>query len=160
MFRKIIVSLSIVLMSGLLFTNVYISMVDAHSWASNMPQSVYTEREYYKAANPGDFFRLFSPALQVILLVLLVACWKMGKQMRLLCLSAFLIGVGIDAFTFGYFYPRNAIMLHGTDVEVIKRAVQEWIFMDKFRSALCLINLVIGFYIQSKIFAYSFVVKK
>ena len=160
MLRKLIIGLCVILVSGLFFTNVYISMVDAHSWASDMPQSVYTEREYFKTVNPGDFFRLFAPVMQVLLLLLIIACWKMGSNMRWLCITAFLTGLGIDVFTFTYFYPRNDIMLHETNVFLIRKAVNEWRFMDHFRSAICGINIIVCFVIQSKIYNNSIIVKK
>ena len=159
MFRKIIVALCITFAAGLMFANVYISMVDARSWVSNIPQSVYTEREYFKTVNPGDFFRLLAPVMQALLLVLLVVCWRLGAQVRMLCAVAFVMGIGIDVFTFGYFYPRNEIMLHGTDMEQIKKAVHEWIFMDRFRSALACVNVILIFVIQAKIYRRDIVNK-
>lgn len=52
---------SISLASGLLLINVYNSLIDTKSWGSNIPGSIATAREYYKAVNPGNFYRLFSP---------------------------------------------------------------------------------------------------
>lgn len=153
MTKKIISALCISLLSGLLFANVYISMVDAHSWASDIPQSIYAQRAYFKTANPGDFFRLFSPITIVLLLLQLFLNWKAGSRMRILCISALLVLIGADAFTFGYFYPRNDIMLHEADVEKVRTAVHEWISMDRLRTLMVAIDVVLCFVIQAGIYS-------
>ena len=108
--RKFILALSTTFAAGLLFVNIYNSLIDAVSWGSNMPASILTAREYFKTVNPGDFFRIFSPINQVLALVALVICWKTTKQIRTYCALALLVAITSDALTFAYFYPRNEIM--------------------------------------------------
>jgi len=44
--------------NGLLFTNIYNSMIDAKSWGADLPHSIETARQYFKSINPGKFFRI------------------------------------------------------------------------------------------------------
>ena len=73
---------SIALASGLLFTNAYTSLIDATSWGSNIPHSIGAAREYFKNVNPGNFFRVFSPANQVLALLALILFWKSAQKYR------------------------------------------------------------------------------
>jgi hypothetical protein len=133
--------------AGLLFVNIYNSVIDATSWGSNIPVSIETAKEYFKIVNPGNFMRIASPINQLLTLIALITCWKMGKKMRIYCGSALLIAVLVDVFTFGYFYPRLNIMFIQpiTNVEAIKTAWSEWSSMNWVRSGLVLINLVFDF---------------
>jgi hypothetical protein len=136
--KKSILYLSIIIASGIAITNIYTSIVDAASWGSEMPKSLETAREYYKAHNPGDFFRLFSPICQLLALVSLIAFWRRKNNIRSLLLSALLIYILSDAFTFIYFYPRNEIMFFNDtlDVENAKIAWQEWNSMNWVRTVI------------------------
>ena len=59
------------LASGLLFANIYTSLIDTKSWGAGIPQSVETAREYFKTVEPKRFFRMIAPAnLAAALLVL------------------------------------------------------------------------------------------
>ena len=91
---------SVLLTSGLLFVNIYNSIVDAVSWGSDIPSSLEIARQYFKSTNPGHFFRVFSPLNQVLILVSLILFWKLGKTIRLLLLFALLIHIGTDVLTF------------------------------------------------------------
>ena len=64
--KNIIVFLSISIASGILFVNLYTSLIDAKSWGSDIPNSIGAAREYFKAVTPGDYFRIFSPLNQVV----------------------------------------------------------------------------------------------
>ena len=57
---------------GLLFVNLYTSLIDAKSWGCDIPNSIATTREYYKTVNPGDFFRIFSPVNQILAVCLVL----------------------------------------------------------------------------------------
>ena len=124
MLRKSILMLATTFAAGLLFVNLYTSLIDAVSWGSNIPASTQTARDYYKAANPGDFFRIFSPINQILSLLALIICWKAGKRIRLYCIFALLLAIAADAMTFGFFYPRNEIMFNGpiSDTSAIRTA--------------------------------------
>ena len=131
--------------SGLLFTNVYTSIVDATSWGSDIPNSIGTAREYFKVVNPGNFFRLFSPVNQVLGLLVLILFWKSTPTIRLYLGIAFALYVLSDAFTFAFFYPRNEIMFETaalTEVDKLRKAWSEWNSMNWVRSALMLAGIV------------------
>jgi len=81
--KKLFLFASIALASGLLFTNVYNSMIDSTSWGTDIPKSIETAREYFKAVNPGNFFRVFSPINQILGLLSLILFWKVSTKVRI-----------------------------------------------------------------------------
>ena len=134
MIRKLTLILATTFVAGLLFVNIYNSMVDAPSWGSNFPTSIQTARDYFKIVNPGNFFRIFSPINQVLSLLALIVCWKVNKKVRMYCALALIFAVTSDAFTFAYFYPRNEIMFHSsidTNLDGIKTAWSQWSSMSR-----------------------------
>jgi hypothetical protein len=145
MFRNSLLVLATTFAAGLMFANIYTSIVDAVSWGSDLPTSILTARDYYKAVNPGNFFRIFSPLNQLLALISLVACWKMGLKVRYLCAAALVMAVGADALTFGYFYPRNEIMFNAPigEINAIRSAWEQWTTMNWFRTALGAANVLL-----------------
>ena len=130
---------SIALASGLLFTNAYTSLIDATSWGSNIPHSIGAAREYFKNVNPGNFFRVFSPANQVLALLALILFWKAGPSVRILLGSTFVLYVICDVMTFAYFYPRNDILFRDaalTDVETLTKTWRQWNSMNWVRTLI------------------------
>ncbi|HYU97761.1 MAG TPA: hypothetical protein VE977_02990, partial [Pyrinomonadaceae bacterium] len=81
--RKIALFASISIASGLMFANVYTSLVDAKSWGSDIPASIAAAREYFKTVSPANFFRIFSPLNQMLALAVLVLFWKSSSPIRL-----------------------------------------------------------------------------
>jgi hypothetical protein len=153
--KNFILFLSISLASGLLFVNIYTSLVDARSWGSNIPNSIATAREYYKVVNPGNFFRIFSPANQLLALLVLILFWKLSPAVRLYLGVAFVLYVLADVFTFAYFYPRNDIMFKTaqlTDVDTLKKVWAEWNAMNWVRSLIILTGLIFSFLSLHKIY--------
>jgi hypothetical protein len=135
--KIVIVYLSLVIAGGILLTNIYTSIVDARSWGADIPNSIETARQYYKATNPGDFFRIFSPLNQLLALAAIIVFWKRSRKARALLITAFILYVIAEGMTFGYFYPRNAIMFEKPlDVAAVKAAWQEWDSMNWVRSLL------------------------
>ena len=124
--------------------NVYNSVVDARSWGSNLPESIETARKYYQTVNPGTFYRVFSPVTQVLALLALILFWKSGRSVRVALIVAFLIYAAGDALTFGYFYPRNAIIMgrNSMDMEMVRQAWSEWSTMNWVRSVLVMVGVV------------------
>ncbi|MCB0709557.1 MAG: hypothetical protein KDC15_09235 [Chitinophagaceae bacterium] len=122
--KQVILFLSLALACGLLFTNIYNSMIDAKSWGTDIPGSIETAREYFKAVNPGNFFRIFSPNNQVLALVALVLFWKSSLSVRIYLGITLELYVLSELFTFAYFYPRNDIMFKNslTDIDAIRKA--------------------------------------
>lgn len=152
--RLIISYLFVISIAGLLYVNIFNSVVDAPNWGREIPQSIQTARDYYQAANPGSFYRFFSPLNQLLALLLVIVTFSGGKKLRALSIAAFLLALGIDAFTFGYFYPRNNIMFAsdlGTNLENIKLAWAEWSSMNWWRSILCAADLFLAVVISRKL---------
>ena len=142
--KTIILFISIAVASGTLFVNLYTSVVDARSWGSDVPNSIATAREYFKAVNPGNFFRISSPVNQVLGLLVLVLFWRYSPSIRLFLGAALLLYILGDVFTFAYFYPRNDIMFKTaqlTDIDLLKRTVSEWKMMNWVRSLVVLAGL-------------------
>lgn len=145
---------SITLASGLLFTNIYNSIIDVTSWGTDIPKSIETAREYFKVVNPGSFFRTFSPINQVLGLLALILFWKTFAPVRIylgIALAFYVLG---DIFTFAYFYPRNDIMFKApmTDIDVIRKAWKGWNSMNWLRSFIVFAGLIFSFMALHKIY--------
>jgi len=143
--KKIVLFASISLASGLLFTNLFTSLVDARSWGSDIPNSIATARQYFKVVDPGVFFRLFSPINQALGLIVLVAFWKASPAVRLSLFVALVCYMSAEAMTFGYFFPRNDIMFRDaalTDVDLLKKTWSEWNNMNWVRTAILLVGVI------------------
>jgi hypothetical protein len=142
--KTIILFASIAIASGLLLTNIYTSLVDARSWGGDIPNSIAAAREYFKAVNPGYFFRIFSPANQALGILVVILFWKTSPSIRLylgIALVCYLIAEGL---TFNYFYPRNDIMFKTaqlTDISLLKKTWSEWNMMNWVRSLILLTGL-------------------
>ena len=152
--KIIVLYLSIVFASGVLFVNIYNSIVDTTAWGANIPQSIEITRDYYQSVNPGTFFRVFSPINQILALFSLVLFWKSSGSIRTFLIVAFLLYFLADVFTFTYFYPRNDIMFKSdisTNLEVIKTAWEQWVPMNWLRSFIIFIGLVCSFISLHKI---------
>ena len=139
---------SISLGSGLLFVNIYTSVVDAKSWGANIPQSIQTAREYFKIVTPGKFFRIISPINQVLTLLVLILSWKVSSTIRIYLGMALALYVCADVFTFAYFYPRNKIMFETAPIpgiDTLKNACTGWRAMNWLRSIIIFAGLVFSF---------------
>jgi len=149
MIRTILLAVSAATAAGLLFVNVYNSVVDAPNWGANILESISAARHYFTASNPGNFFRIFSPINQVLALVVVALSWKTD---RYIALSSLAVAVLIDVLTFSYFYPRNEILFMGVmDEQVLRNAWQQWSSMNWLRSAMCLANTVLAFYLLTSV---------
>jgi len=140
MLKRVFLYAAILLLAGVLGANVYTSVVDAPNWGSSIPASMEAAKHYWAVANPGTFFRIFSPAAQVAALFSLIFCWKYGWLVRGLTAATLVLAVFGDVMTFAYFYPRNDIMFgsaqHSNDV--LQEAWNGWTLMNHVRSALFL----------------------
>lgn len=152
--KIIVLYLSIVFASGVLFVNIYNSIVDTTAWGSNIPKSIQVTRNYYQSVNPGTFFRVFSPVNQILAFLSLVIFWKSSGSIRTFLIVAFLLYLLADVFTFAYFYPRNDIMFKSdisTNLEAIKTAWKQWVPMNWLRSFIIFIGLICSFISLHKI---------
>ena len=134
-------------MAGVLFVNVYNSIVDAVSWGSNIPFSIDVMRHYYFTTNPGKFFRYFSTVNQLLALLALILFWKSSKQVRIYLAVAFLLSVLTDVFTFTYFYPRNNLLvtLPLTNISKLTEIINQWQVINWVRSAMIAVELTFAF---------------
>ena len=154
--KKIFVFASVIVASGLLFTNLYTSLIDARSWGSDIPNSIAAAREYFKTVTPGNFFRMLSPANQLLGIIVLVLFWKASPVIRLylgIALACYLIAEGL---TFGYFFPRNDILFRNarlTDVDLLTKTLSEWNSMNWVRSAILLVGIIFSCLSLNKIYS-------
>lgn len=145
--KKIVLYASVALSSGLFFTNIYNSIVNAANWESNIPHSITATKAFFVAANPGTFFGMVDPANLALLLLAIVLFWKAGS-IRLCLGIALLCFVSAMILTFTYFYPRNEIMFLSEqlpDTETLRRTAAEWGRMNWVRSLIWLTGLACVF---------------
>jgi len=143
MTKTIILSLSAATAAGLLFVNLYNSLVDAPNWGADIPNSIAAARAYFNTTNPGTFFRMFSPLNQVLALLCVIMSWRNFRYLSLAVLATALLA---DIMTFSYFYPRNDIMFVNTIDEVAVRAAwSQWSNMNWLPSVVCLVDTILAF---------------
>ncbi|MCD9855022.1 hypothetical protein LUD75_09910 [Epilithonimonas sp. JDS] len=154
--RKAILLTSVALASGVLFTNLFNSMVISDAARSDIPNSIVAAREYFKTVNPGDFFKIFSPLTQVFTLLSLILFWKTGKSVRLFLGIALLCSISGDILAFTYFHPRNDLMYLSQpilDTKTLKTISSEWSSMNWLRSFVLFIGVVFSFLAIDKVYA-------
>ncbi len=143
--RKIVLYASVAFSSGLFFTLVYNSIVNAANWESNIPHSITATRDFFVVANPGTFFQFVDPMNMLLILLALILSWKTSSSIRLFLGIALLCFISSMILTFTYFYPRNDIMFLSAqlpDTETLKKAASEWGRMGWVRCFLSLAGLV------------------
>jgi uncharacterized membrane protein len=156
--KYLILFLSIIFASGMLFCNVYNSLIDSTSWGSNIPGSIVVAREYFTIINPGNFYRIFSPVNQLLALIALILFWKSYPSVRLYLGIAFVLYVLTDVITFAYFYPRNDILFGASlssDTGVLSQTWSEWTSMNWIRSLILIIGLFFSCLSLHKIYTHS-----
>ena len=154
--RAIALFASISVASGLLFANVYTSLVDAKSWGSDIPGSIAAAREYFKTVSPANFFRIFSPLNQMLALAVLVLFWKSSSAIRMCLAAALILYVLTDVMTFAYFYPRNEIMFRAAqlnDVTLLRKTWASWSAMNWVRSSILLAGVILSCVSLHKIYS-------
>jgi hypothetical protein len=146
MIRLILLGLSAATAAGILFVNLYNSIIDAPNWGADLPNSLLAARQYFTVVNPGDFFRIISPINQVLALIAVIVCWKFGRE-RYIAIGSLVLAILADVLTFGYFYPRNEILFVApieASMDTIRLAWEQWSTMNWFRSAMCAMNAVLA----------------
>jgi hypothetical protein len=154
--KTIVLFASIIIASGLLFANVYTSLVDAKSWGSDIPLSIAAAREYFKTVSPANFFRIFSPLNQVLALAALVLFWKSSPTIRMCLAAALVLYVLADVMTFAYFYPRNGIMFKAaqlTDTTLLRNTWASWSAMNWVRSSILFAGVILSSVSLHKIYS-------
>jgi hypothetical protein len=153
--KKTVLFASICLASGLLFTNLYTSLIDWRSVGSDIPNSIAIAREYFKTVNPGNFFRMFSPMNQALGIIVLIMFWKASPSIRLCLGAALAMYLLAEGLTFEYFFPRNNILFRDarlTDIDLLKKTWSEWNTMNWVRSGILLIGIFFSFLSLHKIY--------
>ena len=154
--KKLTLFASICLASGLLFTNLFTSLIDAKSWGCDIPHSIAAAREYFKNVDPGDFFRLFSPINQALGIIVLVMFWKASPSIRLGLGIALVCYLAAEALTFIYFFPRNDIMFRDaslSDITLLKKTWSEWNSMNWVRTAILVVGVFFSCFSLHKIYS-------
>lgn len=139
--QTIALFLAIIINSGLLFVNIYNSIVDAPNWGTNIPTSIEIARNYFAIKSPQDFFKIFGIVIHIIGINCVIRFWKTDKQIRFFNISALALILIIDLLSFTYFFPRNDIMftLNGTtDVQILTNVWREWEIMNWGRTFITL----------------------
>jgi hypothetical protein len=143
MIRPILLAATAATAAGLLFVNIYNSVVDAPNWGANLPHSIEAARAYFTVANPGTYYRIVSPLNQVLAIIALILSWRNN---RYIAVSLLLTAILADALTFGYFYPRNDVMfVNPINENAVRIAWEQWSTMNWVRTALCLVNTTLAF---------------
>ncbi|KFC18446.1 DUF1772 domain-containing protein [Chryseobacterium sp. FH1] len=154
--KKVIPFTSVAFACGILFANVFNSMVISDAAKSDIPNSIVAAREYFKTVNPGDFFKIFSPATQFLTLLSLILFWKTANSVRVFLGIALLCYISGDIFAFTYFHPRNDLMYLSEpilDKETLIKIASEWSSMNWVRSFILFVGVVFSFLSIDKIYA-------
>jgi uncharacterized membrane protein len=146
--KQSVLFVSISVASGVLFANMYTSVVDARAWGSDIPTSIAAAREYFRSVTPADFFRIISPLNQLLAVITLILFWRSAPHVRLFLGAALVMYVLADIMTFTYFYPRNDILFKTAplaDVSLLQKTWSEWASMNWVRTLIVLAGLVCQF---------------
>lgn len=145
--RKIVLYFAVAFSSGLFFTLVYNSIVNAANWESNIPHSITATRDFFVVANPGTFFQFVDPTNMLLVVLALILFWK-HSSIRMFLGIALICYVSSMILTFTYFYPRNDVMFTSEqlpDTDTLKKAANEWGRMGWVRCFLSLVGLACSF---------------
>ena len=146
--KKIILFLSIICASGLTLVSIYNTVIDAQSWASDIPTSIQTARDYFQHVDPRRFFTVVGPINQLLILLTILLFWKDGVSLRIYFAISFVMYAAIVGLTFAYFIPRDLILFTWSipdHLHQIKAAAAEWIHMNWVRTFLGLIGVLFSF---------------
>ena len=151
--KKIVLYTALAFSSGLFFTLVYNSIVNAANWESNIPQSITATKAFFVVANPGTFFQVVDPATMLLIVLALILYWK-SSSIRWFLGIALVLYASSMILTFTYFYPRNEIMFLSEQLPntaTLKKAASEWGRMGWVRCLLSLAGLVCVFLALDKV---------
>ncbi|QNA43147.1 DUF1772 domain-containing protein [Lacibacter sediminis] len=146
--KKILLYTVVAFSSGLFFTNIYNSIVNAANWESNVPKSITAAKDFFGVANPGTFFGVIDPANMILIVLALILFWKKSTSIRLYLGIALLCYVSVMILNFTYFFPRNEMMFLSKqfpEKETLKRVASEWGNMNWVRSFIWLTGLICSF---------------
>ncbi|PWG81376.1 hypothetical protein [Pararcticibacter amylolyticus] len=132
-----VLHLAIVVSSGLLFVNIYNSIVDAPNWGYRLPQSVDVARRYFAFKNPAEFFKITGPLIHIIGINCVIRFWRTDTKVRWFNVTALALILFADLLSFKFFFPLNEVLFGSTrDVTLIRQAFHQWEMLNWFRSAV------------------------
>ncbi|MET4083173.1 hypothetical protein ABIB40_003142 [Pedobacter sp. UYP30] len=139
--KIILLFLAVIVNGGLLFVNIYNSLVDSANWGSNIPASIEIARNYFTTKSPTDFFKIFGIVIHVIAINCVIRFWNADKKIRLYTISALALILTTDLLTAFYFFPRNDLIFGSSssaDIQTLTLACNEWNTMNWARSTIIL----------------------
>ncbi|HEY2720829.1 MAG TPA: DUF1772 domain-containing protein [Chitinophagaceae bacterium] len=146
--KKAILFFSIITATSLVGVTIYNTIIDAKSWGADIPNSIQVARDYYKHVDPRNFFLIFGPINQFLILLVLILFWKDSVQLRIYFATSFVLYALIVILTLAYFIPRDLILFTkpiSGNIEQIKVASAEWNNMNWIRSLLGLAGILCSF---------------
>jgi hypothetical protein len=141
--KKLVLFLSIICSSGLTLVSIYNTVIDAQSWASDIPASIQTARDYFQHVDPRRFYAVAGPINEILILLTIVLFWKDGVSLRVYFAISLLMYTAIVVLTFAYFVPRDLILFTWSipdHLDLIRTAAAEWSHMNWLRTLLGLIG--------------------
>jgi hypothetical protein len=146
--KKLILFLSIICASGLTMVNIYNGVIDAQSWAFDIPASIQTARDYFQHVDPRRFYTIVGPVNEILILLTIILFWKDGVSLRVYFGTSFLMYTAIVVLTVAYFLPRNSILFTSSipdHLDQIKAAATQWSQMNWLRSLLGFVGVLFSF---------------
>jgi Domain of unknown function (DUF1772) len=146
--KKLVLFFSIICASGLTLVSIYNTVIDAQSWASDIPASIQTARDYFQHVDPRRFYAVAGPINVILILLTIVLFWKDGVSLRVYFAISLLMYAAIVAVTFAYFIPRDLILFTWSipdHLNEIRTAAAEWNHMNWLRTLLGLIGVLFSF---------------
>jgi len=146
--KKIILFLSIICASGLTLVSIYNTVVDAQSWASDIPSSIQTARDYFQHVDPRRFYAVAGPVNALLILLTIVLFWNDGVSLRIYFATSFALYAGIVVLTLAYFVPRDLILFTWSipdHLDQIRAAATQWSQMNWLRSLFGLAGVLVSF---------------
>ncbi len=155
MARIILLHLNTALVGGLLFANLYNSLVDAPAWGHDLPGSIEVARRYFRVTTPADFFSIFGGVANLSSLLSLALCWRGGAAIRVSLGLAFALLMLIQLLTVSYFFPRNDVLFHPAaplELAALSQAWRQWSAMNWVRSFLALLATGLDAYALHRVY--------
>jgi hypothetical protein len=146
--KKLVIFFSIICASGLTLVSIYNTVIDAQSWASDIPASIQIARDYFQHVDPRRFYAVAGPINVILILLTIVLFWKDGVSLRVYFAISLLMYVAIVAVTLAYFVPRDLILFTWSipdHLDQIRTAAAEWSHMNWLRTVLGLIGILFSF---------------
>jgi hypothetical protein len=133
---------------GTTLVSIYNTVVDAQSWASAIPASIQTARDYFQHVDPRRFYAVVGPINEILILLTIILFWKNGVSPRVYFAVSLLMDTGIVALTLAYFIPRDLILFTWSipdHLDQIRTAATERTQANWLRTLLGLIGVLFSF---------------